>query len=216
MQILCLRGYELSLKENIDAIKSELSTEEQFLESIIKIERVYKKYKKPIIAAAVTVVFVFAGYAVSNYIKKVNIKTSNEAYLTLLKNPDNKEALKVLQNKNTPLYNAYLFQKAMKEKEIQSLLSLSNGQDPIIADIAAYQSAVLKADEKKISAYSYRQNGILKNFTLLEDGYLLLKEGKIKEAKEKFSQIPHTSALKSVAINLEHYAPNANTKKLDK
>jgi len=36
----------LSLKENIEAIKEELTVEEKFLESVIKTESFYKKNKK--------------------------------------------------------------------------------------------------------------------------------------------------------------------------
>ena len=41
----------MAIKDDIDSIKEELNTQEQFLENIIKSERFFKKYKKIIIGA---------------------------------------------------------------------------------------------------------------------------------------------------------------------
>jgi hypothetical protein len=40
---------------------------------------------------------------------------------------------------------------------------------------------------------------------LLQEGYELLKEKKIEEARLKFAQIEANSPLKQIAKNLEHY-----------
>ena len=45
----------------------------------------------------------------------------------------------------------------------------------------------------------------LSGFVFLQEGYALLKEKKIAEAKIKFAQIDPNSPLKQIAQNLEHY-----------
>lgn len=79
------KGYPLALKENLDAVKQELGSEEQFLESMIKGERFFKKYKFPIIGGVGLVIALGIGYAVMTSVNASNLEASNKAYLALLK-----------------------------------------------------------------------------------------------------------------------------------
>jgi hypothetical protein len=56
-------GVLLSLKENIQAVKDELNSEEKFFENAIRTERFVKKYQKPLIAAVVALVIGLGSYA---------------------------------------------------------------------------------------------------------------------------------------------------------
>ena len=62
----------MAIKDDIDSIKEELNTQEQFLENIIKSERFFKKYKKIIIAVAVLGVVSTAGYYINGVLKKIS------------------------------------------------------------------------------------------------------------------------------------------------
>ncbi len=189
----------MSLKENINSIKEEIGAEEQFLESVIKGERFYKKYKKQILVSAVFVVLFSVGYVGYNFIKQRNLKASNEAYEKLLKTPSDKEALNILKDKNPKLYDVFLFQEAVKKNSIQELESLSkNDSDELLSDLSKYQLGQLK-NSKVV------QSKLLNGFSLLEEGFDLLKEGKITEAKLKFAQIDSNSPLSKIVKNLEHY-----------
>ena len=55
----------MAIKDDIDSIKEELNTQEQFLENIIKSERFFKKYKKIIIGAVVLGIVGAAGYYIN-------------------------------------------------------------------------------------------------------------------------------------------------------
>ena len=46
---------------------------------------------------------------------------------------------------------------------------------------------------------------LLAGMVLLQEGYDLLKDKKIEEARLKFAQIDANSPLKQIAKNLEHY-----------
>ena len=59
----------MAIKDDIDSIKEELNTQEQFLENIIKSERFFKKYKKIIIGAVVLGIVGAAGYYINGALK---------------------------------------------------------------------------------------------------------------------------------------------------
>ena len=190
----------MSLKENVDAIKEELSAEEQFLESVIKAEGFWKKYKKPLIALGVVVVVGLLAKAGMDYIHQSNIEASNKAYNILLKDSGDAEALATLKDKNPKLYEMFLFQKAVKVGDTKALEDIKGDiTDPIMQDLLAYQLSSL---EKKVSAVDTK---IVQNYALFEEAYLLLGQDKVKEADAKLSQIPADSPLHGLIANLKHY-----------
>jgi len=192
-------GCKLALKENIEAIKKEIGTEEQFLEGIIKSERFFKKYKKMIILVSVVAVIAGASYATINIVNESRLEASNIAYNTLMKNKDDTKAQSILKEKNERLYNFYRFQVALDSNDLKTLKELSMyTKDPVISDLASYQIASIEGNTNTDSK-------LLSGFVALQEGYKLLKENKIVEAKLKFAQIDLNSPLKNVAKNLEHY-----------
>ncbi len=197
----------MSIKEDLKAVKEELNTEEQFLEGLIRAERFYKKYKKPIITVVVIAVIAFVGFSVKTYIDESNLKAANEAYLKLIKNPDDADAAKILKDKNINLYYAYRLQVASKKNDTNILKEVKdNAKDKYLSDLASYQLASLSKKSDKLNDYiDNSKAGLLKNFALLEDAYLLLKEKKKDQAKIKLSSIEVDSPLKNIAKNLEHY-----------
>ena len=197
----------MSIKEDLKAVKEELNTEEQFLEGLIRAERFYKKYKKSIITVVVIAVIAFVGFSVKTYIDESNLKAANEAYLKLIKNPNDTDAAKILKDKNINLYYAYRLQVASKKNDIDIFKDVKNSaKDKYLIDLASYQLASLSKKSDKLNDYiDNSKAGLLKNFALLEDAYLLLKEKKKDQAKIKLSSIEVDSPLKNIAKNLEHY-----------
>ncbi|MDX1809394.1 MAG: hypothetical protein R3331_07630 [Sulfurospirillaceae bacterium] len=189
----------MSLKENLQSIKEEIGAEEQFLESIIKGERFYKKYKKYIFSGAILIVIVAVGYTATNIIKNRNLKISNQAYEKLIKTPNDSEALSTLKDKNPSLYSVFLFQEALKKKDTATLQKLSEDKNnQFLSDLASYELAQMK-NTKDV------KSDLLNGFVLLEDGFDLLKQGKQTEAELKFAQIDPNSPLADIVKNLEHY-----------
>ncbi len=182
----------MALKENIQAIKEEISTEEQFLENLIKGERFFKKYKLVIIGVIALAIVTSVGYSMNEYFKEKNLILTNKAYENLLKNPKDNDALETLKE-NKKLYLAYKFLQASKSKNTQELKNLLNSEiDPILKDIAQYD---LNDDSSELYT----------NINYLVKGYELLKQNKIKEAKESFNQIPINSNLHQIVTKLNHY-----------
>ena len=189
----------MGLKENINAVKEEISTEEQFLEGMIKSERFFKRNKKYIISALVLLAFGAGGYAINDVMAGVRLKASNAAYQELLKDANNTSALETLKAKNPKLYEMYIFETALAKGDVEALksVSLSKG-NPILADLATYQLSQLDTNATP-------KGELLSGMVLLQEGYELLKEKKVEEARLKFAQIEASSPLKQIAKNLEHY-----------
>jgi len=189
----------LSLKENLDGIKQEIGAEEQFLESVIKTEIFYKKYKRQVQLGVAILVIAAIGYTSYGYIKQRNLRLSNIAYETLLTKPNDKEALNTLKDKNEALYNAYLFRVAVTKKDIAKLETLPKDKnEKFLSDLSAYELAQIK-NSKEVNSE------LLKGFALLEEGFDLLKVGKISQAQLKFAQIDTNSPLYKIVKNLNHY-----------
>jgi len=189
----------LSIKENLDAVKKEIGTEEQFLEGLIKSEWFFKKYKKSIIYVAVLLIVGGVSYSVNDMMITDNLQSSNQAYSKLLTNPNDTESLNILKEKNERLYSFYKFQVALKANDVVVLKELSTYKnDPVIADLASYQLSGL--EETKM-----QNSKLLKGFNLLQNGYDLILQDKVEEAKLQFAQIDLNSPLKNISNNLEHY-----------
>jgi hypothetical protein len=188
----------------MDAIKNELSAEEQFLESVIKAEGFWKKYKKIILALLGAVLLVIAYKLIVGYMHQRSIEASNRAYATLLSNPNDKEALKILKSENPKLYDLFLFQKGVKKDSADELIKLKGSiSDPVLQDLLTYQSSSLKSSG--LGSYAIKEGAILKDLANYEEAYLLLKSKKIKEAREKLKQIPQNSPLYGLAQNLKNF-----------
>ncbi len=192
----------MGLKENIQAVQEEISTEEQFLEGMIKGERFFKRNKKYIIVGLSIVVLGVAGYAINDLLSQQRLKAANAAYQTLMTNANDQNALTTLQQKNPKLYTMFLFEQALSKNDLEALKTVAASKDnnPILADIAGYQLAQLDTNSTHEA-----KSELLKNMVLLQEGYQLLQDNKIEEARLKLAQIDANSPLKQVAKNLEHY-----------
>ena len=196
----------MGLKENVEAIKQELSTEEQFLESVIKAEGFFKKYKKLLIALTAVIVVAALAYGVTDYIKNKNLREANEALAALQANPKDSAALDTLKSKNPALYALFSFSQAVKSNDVKKLEEIEKSlKDPVLKDLAAFQSASLKEDEKALTAYAQKQDAMLREIAVLDDAFLLFQQGKSKEAREMLNQIPVTSTLYQVVQSFMHY-----------
>jgi len=194
----------LSLKENIEAIKEELSAEEKFLESVIKTESFYKKHKKAIIGALVAVALGIFGSVGYNYYQEQKALKSNDLYLSLLQNPDDANKKKELSSLNPKLYDLFLMQTAMKKADVKELEKLKTVlKDDILKDLVTYQVASLK--ESGLLEYASSSKAMLKDFARLNSAYLHMQKGDTEKAKEILDNISPTSTLFQVAQSLKHY-----------
>jgi len=183
----------VALKENLDAIKQGLSTEEQFLEGMIKGERFFKKYKWLLVCVVAIAIVLGVGYAIMDTFKTKQLLTSNEAYRILLQNPNDTAALETLKKTSPALYHTYEAKVALNSNDQVALEAvLASDVDVLLRDLVSYQ-------------LHETSEGLLSNLAALQRGYLLLKEGKPEAAKVEFSTISMSSPLQNVVKNLEHF-----------
>jgi len=193
----------LSLKENIEAIKEELTAEEKFLESVIKTESFYKRNKKLIIGVALAVLVGVVGSMGYNYLQEQKALKANELYLSLLQKPDAKKA-EELKSVNYNLYQLYSMQEALKSADINKLKSIKNElKDPILKDLVSYQIASL--EEKGLMEYASKPEAILEDFAKIDAAYLALKDGDREKANMILDNISPTSSFYQIAQSLKHY-----------
>ena len=193
----------MSLKDNVNAMKEELSAEEQFLESVIKAEGFWKKYKTLIISVATIVILALLAKVGMEYMHQKDITESNLAYNALLKDSGDTNALNSLKKSNPKLYELYLFSNSTKANDAGSLEKIATEvNDPIMKELLSYQIASLKETPAPVDTT------VAKEFSLLQKAYLLLKSGKIKEGDALLEQIPTNSSLRELVTTLKHYRGN--------
>ncbi|MEA3418279.1 MAG: hypothetical protein U9Q90_02680 [Campylobacterota bacterium] len=191
----------MSIKDDAKYVKKELGADEKMLESALQLETFYKKHKIKIWATIGLIILFFGGRAVISGIQEAKLNSANKAFLTLQKDPKNSEALETLKSDNAALYELYSYARAIKSEDAKTLEQFAGSKNPLIADISTYHSSVLA---KKGSNSQY-----YKEMSLIEDAYLALKAGKVKEAKAKLDMIDARSPVASVADLLKHYTIKA-------
>jgi hypothetical protein len=180
-------------------IIKEIKEEESLLLKVFQLEKVVNKYKYQIIGFFALLIVIFIGYQINLYINEQNLIKTNKAYNELLANPNDKQALKELQN-NQKLFNLYLLHNSKSVKELQKV---ANGSG-IVANIAKYEIAAMKGDKKSLENYSMSINAVYKDLALLNVERLYLQENNHKKAKKIANQIKDDK-IKEIADTLLHY-----------
>jgi hypothetical protein len=187
----------LSIKDELEYVKEELSSDEKLLENAFKLERFYKKHKIKIWAVLILVVGGFGGKAIFDAYSEHKLNVANQALLTLEANPKDSKALEELKSNNPKLYSLYLYSTAIKNQDIKTLQELTNGDDKLILDLAKYHINILKNRAGESKYY--------KDLATLEKAYEYIKEGKKAKAKELLSMIDVQSPVANIANLLKHF-----------
>lgn len=195
----------MSLKENVEFIKEELSSEEKLFEKAVQTERFFKKYKKSIIAALSLIIIVALGDAAYKIKEQNRIEEANAQLAVLTKNPTDMQAQNRLKELSPKLYAAWSFAQAIATNDTKKLNELKNSKLPVINDLAAYEVAARSADVKGLESYALRQQAVYKDLALAESAVIYMNKNETAKAKEKLAMIGENSPLKGVASILNHY-----------
>ena len=183
----------MAIKEDLTQIKQEIGAQEQFLESMIKGERFFRKYKKFMIIAIIVAVIAIIGFYSNKIINDNRIEDANLAYSKLILNPNDTNALSILKEKEPNLYALFSLQQKLDKNETNGISELANlTVNPIVKDIILSQNG-------------NANNQILSEYSILLKGFELLKQNKIKEANDEFNKISLDSQLQTLVKNLKHY-----------
>lgn len=188
----------MSIKENVNYVKDELSSEEKFLENFVKGERFFKKYRTLIFAVIVLAIVGSIGYVIKKDLDESNKLEANIAFNKFLESNDEK-ALVTLKEKNEKLYEIALFLQARKDNKIVEI------NTPVLKELAKFQAAMESKNIKELENLSVQNDFLLKEFAIFNKALLLTNEGKFEEAKTTLKQIPQTSKATELANLLNHY-----------
>jgi len=185
----------MALKEEINYIKNELSTEEKFFESFFKIEKFYKKHKIKIISLIGLIIIIITGYSINNYLEKKRILRVNQAYNEILANKNIEKNLKILKEDSPILYKIALY-KTAKAKNIDLTY---------LKELTKLQNAFNNNDLKTINNLILSNDLLLKDYAIYYKAVLLTYKKEYKKAKNILEQIPQDSVVNELKIPLIHY-----------
>jgi len=195
----------VSLKENIEMVKEELNSEEQFFEKAVQTERFVKRYKKPLIgliSAAVLALIIGTAYDINNQSK---IDDSNAALNILLVDAQNSEAKSELQSLNPKLYDLWSLSNALKTEDQAALKTLKNSKALLVSDLAEYELAALTQEKAALDSYSQKSDAIFKDLATVESAVLMMEAGDSDAAHAKLMMIDINSPLYELSQKLLHY-----------
>jgi len=185
----------MSLKDNVDYVKNELSSEEKFLEGFVKVERFYKKNRLIILLALVVIVGVVVGLYVTKSIQSSTKLEANKAFTKVLEDPKNTQALNTLKEKNEQLYQVAQY---IQDKD-------ADIQVKYLKELVEYKKALDNNSIEKLNSLSMQNDFLLKEFAIFNKALILTQEGKYEEAKVALNLIPEESKVSDLVKVLKHY-----------
>jgi outer membrane protein assembly factor BamD (BamD/ComL family) len=192
----------VSIKDDVNYVKKELSGDEKVLESAFKLETLYKKHKFKLWGVAIALVVFFGGRAIQETMHEAQLEKANEAFLVLQKNPTDETSFKILEENNPALLELFFYSQAVKNQDAKTLKTLSSSKNEIIADASAYTAGVLT--KKPVDSVLYNE------MALFEEAYVAIGAGDVKTAKAKLERIDERSPLAVITGFLKHSMIKAN------
>ena len=198
----------MSLKENIEMVKEELNSEEQFFEKAVQTERFVKKYKKPLIGVITVAILAIVGGSAYNITVQNKIDQSNIALNILMADASDSDAQEQLKSLNPKLFDVWSLSQALKSKDQDALRQLKSSKALVVADLAEYELSAIQEDEAGLETYSQKSNALLKDLAMIEAAVLLMDKGDKASAKAKLSMVDINSPVYQLAQTLAHYGVN--------
>lgn len=177
----------------------KLNSEEKFLEGFVKVERFYKKFKPVILGVGAILIVAGVGLTVKKNIDEQNKLEANIAFEKILKDPKDAQALAKLKETNQKLYDVAVFINARNEGKA------SDVQVPFLKELSKYSKAIENKSIAELNSLSMEADFLLKEFAIFNKALLLTNEGKYKDAKTALNLIPQTSKAYELANLLKHH-----------
>ncbi len=174
-------------------IKEEIKKDEELLLHVFKLEKFFKKYKKPIIAVLIVIFSFLIGYQLLSMYKDYKLTKANNALEEVINGK--KDSLEILKE-DKKLYDLYL----LKEGKFDKITTKA------LEEIKAYKLAMEKGDIKSLEAYLNNPNyHVLKDSVRVALIRLYLQKGNRKKAKVLAEEISSDSKYREIATYLLHY-----------
>ena len=188
----------MSIKDDVNYIKNELSSEEKFLESFVKTERFFKKYKKLIFGLIILAIVGSVVFLVKTKLDEKNLYEANIALSNFLEN-GNQNSLNELKEKNRDLYEIALYLDAKNEFK-NADINLK-----YLKELLDFQVALLNSNQSDLDAVSKKADFLLKDYAIFNQALILVNNQKYAEAREILGKISQDSRAFELATLLKHY-----------
>ena len=188
----------MSIKDDVNYIKNELSSEEKFLESFVKTERFFKKYKKLIFGLIILAIVGSVVFLVKTKLDEKNLYEANIALSSFLENV-NQNSLDELKEKNRDLYEIALYLDAKNEFK-NADINLK-----YLKELLDFQVALLNSNQSDLDAVSKKADFLLKDYAIFNQALILVNNQKYAEAREILGKISQDSRAFELATLLKHY-----------
>ena len=188
----------MSIKDDVNYIKNELSSEEKFLESFVKTERFFKKYKKLIFGLIILAIVGSVVFLVKTKLDEKNLYEANIALSNFLEN-GNQNSLNQLKEKNRDLYETALYLDAKNEFK-NADINLK-----YLKELLDFQVALLNSNQSELDLVSKKADFLLKDYAIFNQALILVNNQKYAEAREILGKISQDSRAFELATLLKHY-----------
>ena len=188
----------MSIKDDVNYIKNELSSEEKFLESFVKTERFFKKYKKLIFGLIILAIVGSVVFLVKTKLDEKNLYEANIALSNFLEN-GNQNSLNELKEKNRDLYEIALYLDAKNEFK-NADINLK-----YLKELLDFQVALLNSNQSELDLVSKKADFLLKDYAIFNQALILVNNQKYAEAREILGKISQDSRAFELATLLKHY-----------
>ena len=188
----------MSIKDDVNYIKNELSSEEKFLESFVKTERFFKKYKKLIVVLIILAIVGSVVFLVKTKLDEKNLYEANIALSNFLEN-GNQNSLNQLKEKNRDLYEIALYLDAKNEFK-NADINLK-----YLKELLDFQVALLNSNQSELDLVSKKADFLLKDYAIFNQALILVNNQKYAEAREILGKISQDSRAFELATLLKHY-----------
>ena len=185
----------MSLKENVDYIKEELSSEEKFLESSLKAEKFYKKYKFLIFGVVGLAIAYFVAVGVMDYSANKTKVEANIAYNKVMDDAKDTTSLNELKALNNKLYEIAL----LKTNQATSTTVV------YLKELEAYQNALKNEDIAALDKLISTQDFLLKDFASVNKALIYIEKQDYTKAKAALKVVPSDSQVTSLVTLIEHF-----------
>jgi len=187
----------MSLEQNINYIKKEISSEEKFFESFFKLEKFFKKYKLIIILTTVSILTYFIATSTLSYLQEQKDIKANVAYNKVLLDSTDTKSMEELKQSNAVLFEIAQYKNAKD--------NTTKNEIEYLKQIALYNQAIKDNNIKALDELIIDPNFTLRDYAIFNKALILSNDKQYAKAKTTLAQISDTSSTKQLSDMLKHF-----------